>query len=86
MRQGRIGDAESLLEEAEGLHRGVGSTLGTANDLKARAELLALQGDYDRALSELAKAEELYEGMGDEYSLDLAHELRERIERMANKE
>ena len=81
MRQGRLGEAGPLLEEAERLHREAGDGLGTANDLQDRAELLALQGDYDRALSELAEAEELYEGMGDEYSLGLAHELRELIER-----
>ena len=80
MRQGRLDEAGPLLEEAERLHRKAGSTLGEANDLRARAELLALQGDYDLALSELTRAEELYEGMGDEYSLGLAHELRELIE------
>ena len=86
MRQGRLGEAGPLLEEAERLHREAGDGLGTANDLKNRAQLLALQGDYDRALSELAKAEELYERMGDGYSLDLARELREWIEQMANEE
>ena len=81
MSLGRLDEAGPLLEEAERLHREAGSAHGAANDLLFRAELLALQGDYDRALSELAKAEELYEGMGDEYSLGLAHELRELIER-----
>ncbi len=80
MRQDRIDEAESLLEEAERIHREAGSALGTANDLKNRAQLLALQGDYYRALSELTRAEELYEGMGDEYSIGLAHELRDQIE------
>ena len=80
MLQGRLDDAGPLLEEAERLHREAGDALGTANDLQDRARLLALQGGYDRALSELAKAEELYEGMGDEYSLSLAHGLRDQIE------
>ena len=86
MRQGRLDEAGPLLEEAERLHREAGDGLGTANDLQGRARLLALQGDYDRALSELAEAEELYEGMGDGYSLNLARELRELIEQMANEE
>ena len=83
---GDLDAAGPLLEEAEGLHRKVGDDLGAANDLKARAQLLALQEEYGSALSELTKAEKLYEGMGDEYSLGLAHELREWIEQMINKE
>ena len=86
MHLGDLDGAGTLLEEAEGLHRDAGDGLGAANDLRLRARLLALQGDYDRALSELAKAEELYEVMSDEYSLDLARELREWIEQMANEE
>lgn len=75
-----------LLGEAERLHRRAGNDLGMANGHLVRSSLLALQGDFDRALSELSKAEELYEGMGDGYSLDLTHQTREWIEQMATSE
>ncbi|OUO32465.1 SIR2 family protein, partial [Olsenella sp. An290] len=64
MRQGRLGDAESLLEEAERLHREAGSTLGTANDLSIRAQLAMRQGSLGDAESLLEEAERLHREAG----------------------
>ena len=72
--QGRLGDAESLLEEAERLHRGVGSTLGTANDLQDRAELAMRLGRLDEAAPLLEEAEGLHREAGD--ALGTANDLK----------
>ena len=79
--QGKLDEAGRLLKDAECFHRKARNALGTGNDLRARAALLAIQDDFDEALSTLSKAEKIYEEIGDEYSLDRAHDLRKLIER-----
>ena len=76
--QDRFDEAAPLLEEAERLHRRVGSILGTANDLSARAELAVRLSRLDEAASLLEEAERLHRKAGDD--LGTASDLQARAE------
>ena len=81
MYQDRLGDARSLLREAERLHREAGDNLGTAYDLHARARLAMRLGDLDGAGTLLEEAERLHREAGS--ALGTANDLLDRARLLA---